>query len=84
LQDEAKEIAIQKAEEGTSAMGRVYENMLDNIQDNTADTFRTMMDDGLDKWSTFADGIKDIMKDTLAQIAAIFVQKPLEIPVVAK
>ncbi len=60
---------------------RVWERMLDNIQDANADTIRDMLDGNLRSWEDYGDAILDIMKNTFAQVAAAALQQQVVLPI---
>lgn len=79
-----KEVATSTSRQTADETNKIWDRALERIQDNTADTFRTMLDDGLDSWDTFADGIEDIFKDTLANIAAYYANNAIILPIIGQ
>ncbi len=64
-------------EKYASETDKLWQHTLNNIQDEFADTFYRMFDEGLDSWGDFFDSVWDMFKKLLAQIAAQNITKAI-------
>lgn len=73
----AQEAAQKAAEESAQEWNRIWDQASDNIQDSLAGAFRSALDGSLKSSKDFAKAFKNLMLDTVAQIAAAMVFKPV-------
>lgn len=60
---------------------RLWDQALRNIQDATADVFKSIFDGNLEGWEDLGDSIINVMKNTMSQILAMWTQQELIMPI---
>jgi tape measure domain-containing protein len=78
----AQQRILAQAQQTAGELTAIQERVFERFQDTTTDTFRAMLDDGLDSWETLTDGIEDLFKDTLASIAAYYASNAIILPII--
>ena len=63
-------------------IGYIYEEMIKNIQDFTADTFYDIFSGNLEDWGDLLDSMKDMFLRWLAEISAAAVVRGIVVPIV--
>ncbi|MBS3777542.1 MAG: hypothetical protein KGY70_20280, partial [Bacteroidales bacterium] len=64
-------------EETTSEIDKLYENMLENIQSNFADSIHDMLDGQVHSWEDFFGSILDMFKRMIAEMAAVDITRKI-------
>jgi len=73
--DEVERDTKETHQNTTSEIDKIYERMLENIQDEFADTIYDMLDGQLDSWGDFFDSILDMFKHMVAEMAAVDIMR---------
>lgn len=73
----AQEAGRKAAEEAAQQWTKIWDNAAENIQDSLAGAFRSALDGSLNSGKDFARAFKNLMLDTIAQVASAMVFRPV-------
>jgi DNA repair exonuclease SbcCD ATPase subunit len=78
--DDAADATNDLAEEATE-MERTFERVAGSVEDEFSDAFYNIFEDGFSAFDDLADGILDIFKRTLADMAAAAIRQQIVVPI---
>ena len=82
LWDEIIKDRLKKEDDADKERQRSYEQMLENIQNETADVFYDIFSGTIEGWDDLLDRMKDYFFRALAEMAAQAITKPIIVPII--